>query len=79
MGCCYYYIQFFRFSNGKYERKIWNYINRNPINLKGEKEENNTYITYKLDNAIIVEEGKSTKDKENMIKIERKLLLLLKI
>ena len=51
----------------------------NPINLEGEKEENNTYITYKLDNAIIVEEGKSTKDKENMKKIEIKLLLLLKI
>ena len=47
--------------------------------MEGEKEENNTYITYKLNNAIIVEEGKSTKDKENMIKIERKLLLLLKI
>ena len=51
----------------------------NHINLEGEKEENNTYITYKLDNAIIVEEGKSTKDKENMKKIEIKLLLLLKI
>ena len=40
----------------------------NPINFECEKEENNTYITYKLNNAIIVEEGKSTKDKENIKK-----------